>query len=920
MIHVLRAAGVATLLTAHLLSLLAGPAAAQPSAGPERGAAAVEQALTRANHVGSLLHVVAHPDDEDGAMLAAVARGTGARVMLFSLTRGEGGANRVSADFFDRLGLLRTLEHQQAARWYGIELFYSRAVDYGYSKTFEEANQTWQGGDFILEDLVRVIRRERPQIIAARFRGDPRDGHGHHQMSGRLARRAFDLAADPAAFPDQIKNEGLRPWRSAKLYHGNVQPKRDGEQGWTLALDVGRYDPILGRTYSQLARIGLGFQRSQGMNFFDAPAGPAIAYYARIDPPTDKTRPPRETSFFDGLDCTVEGLSKNLSRPSIEFTAALAELQTKITAAVQRKSKQEITPLVDALRAAAHAETAFPTSRETTARDDSADDRPVDTDAIRVQLRRVRTNLESALIAALGLDFRAVAFAPAQASGDEFPRGASGFEYATAADDYVVCTSLVHHGPQPIRLKSQRLVLPKGPIRAEPLPSTPSSPTNDPANVAPGQPRVERFRLPGASLPPPTRPYWSRPSLRQARYDLDPALVSPTALHTPLPAPPVVATAELEFQGALLTVEIPVTVRVDRPEWGPQESPLSVVPQLSIDLDREFAVVPTTSATHTVRATIRNYGASPAQGELSLQTPPGWKYLPASQPFRFSKLGESVELEFTLQVPAEAQIKNLPPAQIRATATTTTGQKFHEGFVTITNRDLDRVYYFQPAVQRVQVADLKFPPDLRIAYVAGTGDEVPLALAGLGLKVKSLSAADLATFPLDDFDAVLIGVRAYAVRDDLIQANSRLLEYVDRGGVMVVQYQTPEFDRNFGPFPYRMGGNPEEVSEEDAAVTILKPDHPLLAAPNKITPSDFDGWIEQRGSKFLSEWDERYVPLLECHDTGQPPQRGGLLVARHGKGVYIYAAYSWYRQLPQGVPGAYRILLNLLSAKRTMTR
>ncbi len=187
----------------------------------------------------------------------------------------------------------------------------------------------------------------------------------------------------------------------------------------------------------------------------------------------------------------------------------------------------------------------------------------------------------------------------------------------------------------------------------------------------------------------------------------------------------------------------------------------------------------------------------------------------------------------------------------------------------------------------------------------------------LGVRPVILSTADLAAGDLSRYDVILVGVRAYAVREDIRTYNARLLKYVHDGGVLIVQYQTPEFDNNFGPYPYQMGRRPEEVSEEDSLVTILAPEHPAMSRPNQITAQDFEGWVEQRGSKFLTTWSDEYIPVLECHDTGQPPQRGGLLVARHGQGVYVYAAYAWYRQLPHGVPGAFRIMANLLSLPET---
>jgi hypothetical protein len=246
------------------------------------------------------------------------------------------------------------------------------------------------------------------------------------------------------------------------------------------------------------------------------------------------------------------------------------------------------------------------------------------------------------------------------------------------------------------------------------------------------------------------------------------------------------------------------------------------------------------------------------------------------------------------------------------------GKEFAEGYTEITAPDLPRFYLYRRARHLVRKVDLQVASGLRLGYVMGSGDEVPQSLEPLGVQLSLLGPEELRAGDLSGFDAVIVGVRAYAVRPDLRTWNARLLEYVKGGGVLIVQYQTPEFDQNYGPYPYSMGQNPEEVSEEDSQVTILAPEEPLFTAPNKITPSDFDGWVEERGSKFWRSWDERYRPLLECHDHGQEPQKGGMLAARYGKGVYVYTAYAWYRQLPFAVPGAFRIYANMISLRRTL--
>ncbi len=286
---------------------------------------------------------------------------------------------------------------------------------------------------------------------------------------------------------------------------------------------------------------------------------------------------------------------------------------------------------------------------------------------------------------------------------------------------------------------------------------------------------------------------------------------------------------------------------------------------------------------------------------------------PVGHDLHFDKEDEEANVRFVLRVPADATEGEFPMRAVVEYA----GREFTSGYQTITARDLGRMNRYREAVHVVRTADIRMLGTPRVGYIMGSGDDVPQSLGMLEIQPQMLTGTELAGSDLSAFDVILVGVRAYAVRPDIRKYNARLLDYVRQGGVLIVQYQTPEFDNNYGPYPYQMGRRPEEVSEEDATVTILEPDHPLFATPNRITSADFEGWLEQRGSKFWTTWDERYVPLLECHDTGQEPQRGGMLIARHGQGVYVYSAYAWYRQLPHGVTGAFRLFANMLSLPRS---
>ncbi|MCA9149256.1 MAG: hypothetical protein KDA92_08160, partial [Planctomycetales bacterium] len=408
---------------------------------------------------------------------------------------------------------------------------------------------------------------------------------------------------------------------------------------------------------------------------------------------------------------------------------------------------------------------------------------------------------------------------------------------------------------------------------------------------------------------PPTVPHWSRENLTQPMYE-----TRPDGEQRPLPPAPFQVSVPIVIEGQRIELTAVVQTRITHPEYGLVQYPLTVVPAICLRFPRDAGIVPQGKSAYSVPVNLRSSCKDRTVADVKLQLPPGWTCEPARKSIEFEREGDEATVVFQVQIPAA--VSNQPYA-LTAIAESQ-GEQFQAGFTTVVARDLGRVNIYKPATHKVQVVDVELLGTPRVAYLAGSGDDVAESLAPLGVTPTMLSSADLAGADLSVYDVILVGCRAYAVRQDIRAHNARLLEYVKHGGVLIIQYQTPEFDHNFGPYPYQMGRFPEEVSEEDATVQLLQPDHPLLTTPNKITADDFQGWFEQRGSKFWTTWDDRYTPLLETHDAGQAPQQGGMLVARYGSGVYVYSAYAWYRQLPHGVPGAYRLFANLLSVPATM--
>ncbi len=343
---------------------------------------------------------------------------------------------------------------------------------------------------------------------------------------------------------------------------------------------------------------------------------------------------------------------------------------------------------------------------------------------------------------------------------------------------------------------------------------------------------------------------------------------------------------------------------------GPILEPMLTGPAISLWLSSSAGIVPISSTTLHLAVTLHSNVKGPAQGAIHLELPAGWTSTPSSAAFATSQDGDEQNISFVI-FPKGVQAK---PYTIKAVADYN-GQQFSEGYRMVGYTGLRSYPYYRHASYRTTGVDVKTPRGLKIGYIAGTGDEVPQSLEELGIHVDSLSPEDLALGKLSDYDEILIGIRAYSVRPELRILNGRLLDYVKNGGAVVVQYQSSEFDHNYGPYPLSLGSNPEKVVDEHSPVVLLRPDDPVLSWPNKITQADFSGWIEERGHSFPDRWDSRYVAVTETHDPEQDPQRGGLLYARYGKGIYVYVCYALYRQLPEGVPGAFRIFANLLSLK-----
>ena len=858
-------------------------------------ASEVWRTLQRLQTTATVLHTVAHPDDENGALLTWLSRARGVRTGLYSTTRGEGGANLIGPELFDALGIVRTEEHLAAVRYYGIDLFFSSAVDFGYSKRLDETLEKWDY-QMLLEDMVRIIRLYRPDVILSRFQGNRQDGHGHHQASGVLTLEAFRAAGDANRFPEHLV-AGLQPWQPKKLYITRSRWRRSNTEtsdAPMLKIDTGEYNALLGLSYSQIARQGLSYQRSQGVGQTRASKGSAVTELRLVDTTLTEQRKSEE-SLFDGMDTTIMGMAK-LANAGLD--AEFAQLQESVDAAVRNYDARRPWTVVPHLA-----------SGLKTARDLIENVQRIDLDDntrshLLFLLRNKEREFMTAANAALGLSLEVLVQSTATRSSETFAVAIPGQKFS-------IGMRMVNPSPVAAELVNASLHTPQDwSVHRVQEDSdwegiTPIQ-TNKPISVM--------FEVEVARDADYTQPYWTRAS---EYHDAVYTLKRPEFRFLPFAPPEVNGVVTYRIDGVDFTLTQPAqTVSINRP-WGERRRLLTVAPAISVSVSPHIGVIPISEpdvagggTTFTATVEMLNNVKGEAEGTLSLKLPDGWRSSPENAPFAFTHEGASKTFSF------QVSTKNVEAGTeytIQAIATYN-GEAYTTGYQAIDHPDLEPRHLYRPAVMTLHSIPLKVPSNVSVGYIMGVGDRVPEALQQIGIDVEMLDREELRTGDLNRFDTILVGIRAYAVRQDLIAYNGRLLDYVHQGGNLIVQYQTPEFDAApFGPYPYTMGRRPEEVSEEYARVTILMPDHPIFHHPNRITAADFEDWVEERGSKFLTEWDTNYQALLTCNDREQEPQHGGFLTAKYGQGTYTYAAYAFYRQLPAGVAGAYRLFINMLT-------
>jgi LmbE family N-acetylglucosaminyl deacetylase len=825
---------------AAILSLLpAAPAGAQ-LVRPPTGTGVLEQRIEKLRVVGSLLMIAAHPDDENNRSLAYYAQGRKLRTAYLSLTRGEGGQNLIGPEQGALLGVIRTQELLMARRVDGAEQYFSRAIDFGFSKTAEETFQKW-GREEVLSDIVWRIRRFRPDVIVLSFTGTPRDGHGHHQASAILAKEAFHAAADPQRFPDQLQDAPV--WQAKRVvwntFFGrahDMYPTAKEE-----VIDTGDYNPALGESYAELGAWSRTQHRSQGQGSAERKGSSPVSLIV-VD------GAPMQQDFMDGIDATWNRLPGG--------AAVDAALQAAL---------QALTP-ADASAAVPH----LLKARALMAAIDHPDAR----------LKLIE--LDETIAQAMGLWLDVAVDRDEAAPGGELQ----------------LELTAVQRAKFPATIASARL---------EGIAGAPEFPPD--LALSENEPKTAQVRFTIPANQPPTQPYWLRYPAQGERYD-----VRDRALLGLAENPPVLSCRiRVRVGGETLELVRPVVQHfIDRAR-GEVTRPLVILPAVSIELPDKLLVFPD-GRPRTVEIGIRSNSGDQG-GTLELRAPAAWRVDPATQRFQARGTGVVTRVSFEVTPPARDAT-----ATLQAVAGLSAPYQMREGIVRIDYEHIPPQTIQSPAVIHAVRADVRIAAR-RIGYVMGSGDEVPEALRQLGCEVTLLGPAELEQADFSKFNAVVTGVRALNQRADLRAARARLWEYVERGGTVVVQYNLTDTvlsggtqidARRIGPYPLTLGR--DRVTVEEAPVEILDAASALLNFPNKIGPADFDGWVQERGLYFPSQWDAHYATVIATSDPGEKPLAGGILYARYGKGVYIYTSYSWFRQLPTGVPGAWRIFANLVSA------
>jgi LmbE family N-acetylglucosaminyl deacetylase len=792
----------------------------------------IKLALMRLNTLGTVMYVAAHPDDENTAFLTYFNYAEHLRTGYFSFTRGDGGQNLIGDEQGDLLGVIRTQELLQARNIDGAEQFFSRAVDFGYSKTPEETLEKW-GKEEMLSDIVWVIRKFKPDVIVTRFPTNGLGTHGHHTASAILAVEAFNLAGDPNSFPEQLKYVQL--W----------QPKRIFWNAWTPALtsmginsdtlikiNLGEYNNLLGRSYTEISAESRTMHKSQGFGASGRREN-LYNYFLQLE------GEPSNSDLFEGIDLSwnrvngSEKVSKLLKKAEAEFDF---ENPVKVLSLLI-EAYTELQKLED-----------------------------------KYWVETKSAELIKVIKSCAGIWAEAVTEENLLSTGSETKVEAG---FVVRSDAEITLKSIHIDYQQKDSTLNSKLI--KGEMIS-----------------------VERkiFIPQDANY---SQPYWLEEGNHKDIYIVE----DQNLIGQPKTDYPLCATFTTELFGTEIDFSIPVFFRENDPVEGEVYKRVEIVPEAVVNFDKDLYLLKN-GETKEVTVFVKNIKGN-LDGKLRLLSEEGWNISPSFYDFSFSEKGQEQEFKFKINSTNSNVFANLK-AQLDIS-----GKKFSKSLVTINYPHIQPQTVLPEASAKILKLDLQKKTVKKIAYIMGSGDKIPDLLRDLGFYVDVFTKEPVTTELLQNYDVVITGIRAYNTNQRLSTDQKNILKYVANGGTLIVQYNTLG-DLLADPSPYKLTISRDRVTEEDSPVSIVNTNQPVLGYPYKITLKDFDGWIQERGLYFPNEWDENFIPLLEMNDSGETPKTGSLLVTKYGKGNFIYTGLSFFRQLPAGVEGAYKLFINLLSA------
>ncbi len=816
------------LLLAILFLFVFAISTAQP---PERkNAAEILKGIHKLKVLGNLLYVAAHPDDENTQLISYFAQHDLVNTAYFSCTRGDGGQNLIGPEISEKLGIIRTQELLAARRLDGGQQFFSRAIDFGYSKHPDETFKVWEK-EKVLSDLVWVIRTFKPEVIITRFNDEPGRTHGHHTASAMLAREAFYLAGNPESFPDQLQYVDV--WQPERLFWNTswwFYGSRDFDDEGMIKINAGEYDPLLGLSYTELSARSRSMHKSQGFGATGS-RGENLEYLVQWE-----GKPVKE-SLFEGLDLSWKRIVGG------------SEIEFQIEKIIDRYDPAKPGEIVDAL----------------------------------VDLRKSVLKLEEGIWKNRKLS-----------EIDDLIYHAAGLFLEVRAHDFsIVPGAEIDLEVEAINRSGNEIYL-EGLILEDKDTSFQHHLANNQKLIFNTRHRIREDR-------DISQPYWLQDVPGKGMFVVnDQTLIGKAENDAALSC-----RIKLSVNGETITFRKPVVYKTNDPVNGEVYRPFILIDPVHIILENDVYIFPDDSSRNI--SVIVKAGRDQVRGTLRLAVDDGWQIKPVSAPVDLKNKNEEQVFSFQV-IPPEGQSVNT----LQASVTLSNGRNYRRGYQIIDYDHIPVQTIFPPAETKMVKLDISKKGNL-IGYIQGAGDDIPKSLEQIGYKVQYLTDDDFTNNRLQQFDAIIAGIRAYNTVDELSYHQSKLMDYVRQGGTMIVQYNTSHrlVIEDLAPYPLQLSR--DRVTVEESPVTVLAGDHPVMTEPNQITQADFSGWVQERGLYFPDQWDDRFVPVLSCHDPGETPKRGGLLVAEYGEGHYIYTGYSWFRELPAGVPGAFRIFANLIS-------